>query len=58
MINPKPIMRLFTKDITGNLVKDRQDSYLSDDAGARAGTGNYPPTDDESLLATGNYSLQ
>lgn|GEM_PF-3735976 len=51
-------MRLFTKDITGNLVKDRQDSYLSDDAGARAGTGNYPPTDDESLLATGNYSLQ
>ncbi len=34
------------------------DTHLSDDAAAPAGTGNYPPSDVESDLATKNYSLQ
>ena len=46
-----PVARLLQGDIV-------IDSYLSDDATVRAGTGNYPPSDEESLLATGSYSLQ
>jgi putative redox protein len=34
------------------------DTYLSDDVAAPAGTGNYPPSDPTSILATENYSSQ
>jgi len=34
------------------------DTHLSDDAKVRAGSGNYPPSDEESTQTTKNYSLQ
>ncbi|HEY4324658.1 MAG TPA: OsmC family protein [Mucilaginibacter sp.] len=34
------------------------DTHLSDDASVPAGSGNYPPVDEESTRTTENYSLQ
>jgi putative redox protein len=34
------------------------DTHLSDDTAAPAGSGNYPPSDEESARTTENYSLQ
>ena len=34
------------------------DTHLSDDAAARAGSGNYPPLDEESAETTKNYAVQ
>ena len=46
-----PVARL----LQGEIVID---THLSDDATVPAGTGNYPPSDDESVTVTGNYALQ
>lgn len=74
MIHKKHTLHLFAKDITGDLVKERQEVTIQwrkgemvldepsfnggHDAATPAGTGNYPPSDIESDLATRNYSLQ
>lgn len=34
------------------------DTHLSDDATVPAGSGNYPPHDEESAVVTGDYALQ
>jgi len=46
-----PVARL----LQGEIVID---THLSDDAAVPAGTGNYPPSDEESLGVTGDYVLQ
>lgn len=46
-----PVAKLLQGDIV-------IDTHLSEDATAPAGTGNYPPIDEESVAATGNYALQ
>lgn len=46
-----PVARL----LQGEIVID---THLSDDATVPAGTGNYPPSDEESLTVTGDYALQ
>jgi putative redox protein len=46
-----PVARL----LQGEIVID---THLSDDATVASGMGNYPPSDEESAVATGNYALQ
>ncbi|MGF7230170.1 OsmC family protein [Arachidicoccus sp.] len=46
-----PVARLLQGEIT-------IDTLLSDNAAVPAGTGNYPPSDTESLQATENYASQ
>lgn len=46
-----PVARLLQGEIVIN-------THLSDDAAVRAGSGNYPPLDEESTQTTKNYALQ
>lgn len=46
-----PVARLLRGEIAIN-------THLSDDAAAAAGTGNYPPVDEESVRAAGDYAEQ
>lgn len=46
-----PVARLLQGEIVIN-------THLSEDANVAAGTGDYPPYDEESATATGNYVLQ
>lgn len=46
-----PVAKLLQGEIT-------IDTHLSDNASVPAGSGNYPPADEESIRTTANYSFQ